>query len=321
MSVVVVGGGISGSACAAALQAAGARVQLLDRAHRPGGRMAGYDRGGRIVDLGASYLTVSGDALVAQVERWESAGLARRWTDTFAVSDGETLTGTRSGPLRWAATGGLHTLVADLQRGVAVRQECEVEAVGPGPLVQARDGREELADAVVLAMPDPQAADLLADSLDAELEQVAEREWAPALSVALRFPERSWDADLHGVFVNGSAELAWIADDGDRRGDGAPVLVLHSTAELAEEHLDDVSAALPQLVGAVRRILQLPDDPVEVHTKRWSLARPVEPREEPFFLGDAMVGLCGDGWHAPARVESAYASGRALADELLRRLG
>ena len=32
------------------------------------------------------------------------------------------------------------------------------------------------------------------------------------------------------------------------------------------------------------------------------------------------IGLCGDGWHAPAKVESAWASGTALGSALAARL-
>ena len=47
--------------------------------------------------------------------------------------------------------------------------------------------------------------------------------------------------------------------------------------------------------------------------------RPVKAHEEPFHLGDALVGLCGDGWGSP-RVETAWTSGRALGRALAERL-
>src|SRR5919199_3224902 len=87
--VVVVGGGISGVACARALRAAGVPVRVLDRGRRVGGRMAlrrerlaGVEH---IVDIGASYFTVSDPAFAAVVDDWRTRGLAREWTDTFTV--------------------------------------------------------------------------------------------------------------------------------------------------------------------------------------------------------------------------------------------
>jgi renalase len=45
--------------------------------------------------------------------------------------------------------------------------------------------------------------------------------------------------------------------------------------------------------------------------QRWTFARPAAPWDEPFGLVDG-IGLCGDGWHAPAKVESAWSSGTEL---------
>ncbi|RJK94303.1 NAD(P)/FAD-dependent oxidoreductase [Vallicoccus soli] len=313
----VVGGGIAGVACAQALQAAGLPVVVYDRGRRIGGRMAVREVDGHVVDIGASYFTVpeGDDAFAAVVAGWEERGLARRWTDTFHVAEGGTLTGTKAGPLRWAGTAGLRPLVDDLARGLVVEQGVEVEDVGPGPSVDGTPVR-----AAVLAMPGPQAADLMSDELDGAVEAAASTDWEPCLALYAGWSERSW-TEVDGVFVNGSPVLDWVADDGRRRGDGAPVLVAHSTAALAADHLDDPDAAVPALLGALCDLLEVGREPSWVKVRRWSLARPARAREEPWFLSDVGVGLCGDGWNAPSRVAGAYGSGRLLGEELARRYG
>ena len=135
------------------------------------------------------------------------------------------------------------------------------------------------------------------------------------LAVVLGWSGRRWPADLHGAFVHDSPVLEWIADDGDRRGDAAPVLVAHKTPELAAGHLADPEAAVPAVVSAVRSVLGIVADPEWTAVQRWSLAKPAAPRAEPFGLVDG-VGLCGDGWHAPSKVESAWSSGAALGTAL-----
>ncbi|WP_369140697.1 NAD(P)/FAD-dependent oxidoreductase [Modestobacter versicolor] len=298
---VVIGGGISGVACARALADAGRPVRLVDRGRRLGGRMGGRTLHGRVVDLGASYLTAGDDSPFAPVVAdWVERGLARPWTDTFAVAGPGGIERTTSGPMRYGTAGGLRSLVVDLATGLDVELGRTVREVTPGPRV---DG--EAAAAVVLAMPDPQADRLLSatDAPDAG--------WQPTLAVALGWPQRSWPADLHGVFVHDSPVLGWVADDGDRRGDGAPVLVAHSTPALAAAHLDDPDAAVPAVVDAVRTLLGIDAPPEWTHAHRWSFAKPDEPRSEPFGLVDG-VGRCGDGWSAPSKVESAWRSGDAL---------
>ena len=308
MSVCVVGAGISGTACARALQQAGLDVVVLDRGRVPGGRMASRRVDGRYVDTGASYFTVRDEAFRTQVDDWTARGLAREWTDTFTVlPSGER----KQGPVRYGAAQGLRSLVADLAVGLDVRQETQVQQVGDGPTV---DGTAY--DAVVLAMPDPQALALLDEALQEERAALADREWQPALALTAVFDERTW-GDLDGAFVDGDDVLDWVADDGRRRGDGAPVLVAHSTPSFAGTRLADPGAAGPELVAAVRDLLDLPA-PTTTHVQRWTYAKPVGTREETCFLGDAGVGLCGDGWGA-SKVEAAYVSGLRLADRLLAR--
>ena len=308
--VTVVGGGIAGLACARAVAAGGVDVRVLDRAHRPGGRMASRTmRGGRVVDIGASYLTASaGSPFAGVVAGWVDRGLARPWTDTFAVAGPTGIQRTTTGPVRYGTAGGLRSLVADLAAGLDVELDRTVSTVGPGPHA---DG--EPVAAAVLAMPDPQAARLR------PTPGRADAGWQPALAVALGWPSRRWPADLHGVFVHDSPVLEWLADDGDRRGDGAPVLVAHTTAGLAAAHLDEPEGAVPAVIGAIRGLLGIDADPEWTHVHRWTFAKPAEPRSEPFALAGG-IGWCGDGWSAPSKVENAWRSGDALGRALAASL-
>lgn len=310
--VVVVGAGIAGVSCARALTDGGVPVVVLDRGRRVGGRMAVRRRDGRPVDIGASYLTASEPDFVAVVQDWERRGLARPWTDTLAVlgADGRRTT---SGPVRWAAPAGLRSLVEDLADGLDVRSETTVDSVGADRRVAGID-----AAAVVLAMPDPQARRLLGEGLEAERDALDDP-FEPVLALTAWWPERCW-ADLDGAFVNDDADLAWIADDGARRGDRAPVLVAHSTPELAGRHLDDPAAAGPALVAALRRSLDIDADPLDTHVHRWTFARPARGHDQPFRLGDSLVGICGDAWGDKPKVETAWLSGTALGRELVQRL-
>lgn len=309
--VIVVGAGISGIAAARTLSEAGTPVLVLNRGRRIGGRMASRRTDGRPVDTGASYFTVSDPAFEAVVRDWQQRGLAREWTDTFSVVADGNLT-PKSGPLRWGAAGGLRSLVEDLGAGLDVREQT-VETVGPGRQV---DGLT--ASAVVLAMPDPQARRLLDSSFAAELAALDDP-FAPTLALTARWPDRCWP-DVHGVFVSDHPLLTWIADDGRRRGDGAPVLVAHSTPEFAGEHLDAHGEAAGPLAVAVRDVLGIEAEPTSTRVHRWTFAKPTGTREQPFFLGEQLVGLCGDAWSTKPRVESAYLSGVALGRALAERL-
>jgi len=303
VGVVVVGAGIAGVACAVELTAAGVPVRVLDRGRTVGGRMASRRIGGRPVDLGAAYFTIRDPGFEAVVRRWHTAGLARPWTSELAVLGDESRTRS-SGPVRWAAPGGLRSLVTDLAAGLDIDLEHQVRRVGPGPVVDS-----EPADVVVLAMPDPQALRLV-DPGSAAAAELAGRGWRPVIAVAAGWESRHWPA-LPAAFVNDNPVLSLVADDGDRRGDAAPVLVLHTTAEVAREHDEAPDGAVPVALDMLRELLGVDVPPLWTHTHRWRFASPAGSRDADFHLGDDGIALAGDGW-GTSKVETAWRSGTML---------
>lgn len=315
--IVVVGAGLAGVTCARTVAASGLPVVVLERSRRPGGRMASRQVEGRRVDLGASYFTVSDDRFSSVVREWEAAGLAAAWTDTFDVREDDGSWRPTTGPVRWGATHGLRSLVEHQAEGLELRTTTvtEVDVVDGEVRV---DG--EAAAAVALAVPDPQARRVLAPALDG-LGATLDDPFDPILALTAVFEERHWDHD--GVFVNGSDVLSWVADDGRRRGDGAAVLVAHSTPGFAHPHLGDPEAALPALVAELRAVLGV-ERPRRAEVHRWTHAKPTRSRDRTFLLHEhdgALVGCCGDAWSASPKVESAFLSGLGLGEALVDRLG
>ncbi|AGZ42478.1 NAD(P)/FAD-dependent oxidoreductase [Actinoplanes friuliensis] len=295
MNVVVVGAGIAGLACARELTAAGVDVRVHERGRVVGGRLASKRFDGRYADLGAAYFVADDPDFAALAESWRARGLARPWTDTFAVFPGEPTTG----PVRWAAPGGLRSLAEDLAQGLDVTLSSTVETIPAD------------ADAVVLAMPGPQALRL--DPPAAVADAARAQVWEPVLAAVCTYPERSWK-DFRGAFVNDHPVLAAVWDDGDRRGDLAPVLVAHSTADFARPRLTDPAAAASELAAAVTELLGLDAQPA-VHVHRWTYAQPSP--GEPGPVTDGRVWLAGDAFGKP-RVQTAWLSGRATARAILQ---
>lgn len=316
---VVVGAGISGVACASALASAGVDVTLRERGRSVGGRMAsrtmretGTALDGRVVDIGASYFTVSDPDFTALIGGLVGRGIARPWTDAFHVAGPQGIEGVRSGPLRFAADLGLRSVVAALLHpAVDLALASDVGEVTGNATGAAVDG--EPADAVAVCMPQPQAARLLAGAPAAAM-------WEPVIVVTCAFDERTWPV-LDGVFVNDDAVLTWIADDGMRRGDEAPVLVAHVHPVLSARHLADPTAVIPAAIGAVQRVLGIREYPAWVDAHRWTYAKPLTGSDEPFLLhGGGRIGLAGDAWSGGPRVEAAWLSGHRLGQALAERI-
>ena len=299
--VTIVGAGIAGAACAAALRDAAVPVRVIERGRAPGGRMASPEIHGRRVDVGAGYFTVRDDGFAQIVSRWEAGGLARPWTDTFDVIGTGIDPEHSSGPTRWATPNGLRSLVRDLLTGIEVQTGVTVDRLPEGE--------------VVLAMPDAQAARL------APVPDAVEND--ATIAVVCGFTAREW-AFTDAAFVKDHPAVSFIADDGARRGDGAAVLVAHSTPELARRHLDDPESAVAPIVAVLGELLGVAP-PLWTHVHRWGLAKPAGAHDSTFgrtSVGDGRtVGLAGDQWcpHGSPRVETAWRSGTNLAAEIAAR--
>ena len=209
--------------------------------------------------------------------------------------------------MRYAAPGGLRTIVEHLAR--------DIEEIDTGTHLESVDIRSDgvraadyQAGSVALCMPQPQAERLVPAGTLPEVGLT----WEPVIAVTLVFDQKEW-IEIDGVFVNDDPVVTWIADDGSRRGDDAPVLVAHVNPVFAAGHLEDPSGVLPQTIAAVRRVLQIEPLPSWTWAHRWSLAKPLAALDEACWIHEALpLGLAGDAWAGGPRVEAAWLSGRAL---------
>lgn len=322
VDVTIVGGGISAAACANSIAATNSelRVKVIDKATRPGGRLGSRTldlaNGPHEVDIGAAYLTARDPKFVKQVKDWCERGLLREWVDTLEVFAGSELQPSTTGPMRYAASNGLRSLAIDLfdraPKTITYEPHQEVtklnDALGPNTR------------AVVFACPVPQAFRVLTPDLSAEnradLQRFASQ---PVITAWGWFTKRTWN-DFNAAFVNDHAELALIADDGARRGDDAPVLVVHSTNEYAAQH-PKVDGTASELVKSAMRLLNVDEPFIAAGAHRWGLAVPTFSDERPFWFSEdlakqgnspVITAICGDEWGGPPKIETAWLSGHRL---------
>ena len=328
---IVIGGGISGVACAAALNDRGHSVTLLDTGRVLGGRMAsrrirdsGTPSDGHVVDTGASYFTAQHERFRLLIERLVGLGVVRAWTDTFHVASSEGILGVKTGPMRYTANSGLRSIVEHLAS--ELRDTAVMSARDSGPISveeSALTVNGEGVNAVAVCMPSPQARQLLnstSPALAAALDATHEVAWEPVIAVTAVFDEATW-REFDGIFVNDDPVITWIANDGSRRGNGAPVLVAHVQPVLAARHLTEPSQVLPAALGAVKRVLGISEHPSWADAKRWTYAKPLTASPQPFFLDPGInLGLAGDAWSDGPRVETAWLSGHLLGEALADRL-
>ncbi|MFP5379031.1 MAG: FAD-dependent oxidoreductase, partial [Vicinamibacteria bacterium] len=166
-------------------------------------------------------------------------------------------------------------------------------------------------DAVVVALPAPQAAPLLdaAPALAAEVARVAMH---PCWAVLVAFDEPV-PARFDGAWVLHSP-LGWVARDGSKPKRGrAETWMLHASAAWSAAHVDDGADAVgPFLLNAFADLVPkgLPL-PVHLGVHRWRYAMADPPLAKGALVDrDARLVVCGD-WCLGNRIEAAWLSGLA----------
>lgn len=317
MRVAIVGAGMAGLSCAVALRAAGVEAVLFDKGRAPGGRVATRRRDGLVFNHGAQFATARTEVFRAALDEMAEAGEAAVWTAAGGHDPRWTgAPGMSAIPRALAAGLELHTdrHVLFLHAGAdgwRVRHEA-ASAVRPSTV---RDTGGELAGpftAVVVALPSPQAAPLLAALghwfAHTAAEVVADPCWSVMFAVDGRL-----DAPDFGRPEDGG--IATAARDSSRpgRAPGPECWMLHGTSEWSRAHLEETPeqvaglllAAFADQVGAIQ--------PRGLAAHRWRFSQPQTALGEA-CLWDAAggVGVCGD-WCVGGRVEGAFSSGLALA--------
>lgn len=302
-TVAIVGAGIAGLAAARELVNAGIAARVFEKSQGLGGRMATRRSGALSFDHGAQYFTARDPEFLALVGRWAEAGLASPWFDTSFVG----IPG-MSAPPRAMADG---LVVAQGQtisglRRTATGWHLDAPEV---PVEQPPAGF----DAVVLAIPSPQAIQLLATA-GIPLAGIETATYSPCWALMAAF-----DAPFLGVpdqLWPGVGPLAWVARNSSKPG--RPSLpscyVAHATKDWSAAHLElTPQAASEKLLQALLGLAsETPAPPLHAVAHRWRYAL-VDRAVNQSYLWDAnaRVGACGD-WCLGPRVEAAFVSGLSL---------
>jgi predicted NAD/FAD-dependent oxidoreductase len=199
-------------------------------------------------------------------------------------------------------------------------------AAGTKPGAVAAEGgevTEKKFDAVLLALPAPQAVNLLAAIAHPHAAALASVAFAPCWTAMAAF-----GAPIPGpdIFRPTHAPLGWAAREGSRPGHAAapdaPTVdawVLQATGAWSREHLEQPAGEVAAtLLATFLALAGRPSAaPRHLSAHRWRYALVETPLGTPCLWDPATaIGVCGDFCLAP-RVEAAWQSGTALASAVL----
>jgi hypothetical protein len=319
--IAVIGAGIAGLSCATALQHAGFRVSIFDKSRGAGGRMSTRVGAGWQCDHGAQYFTASDPGFRAEVARWEAAGAAAPWYPDIIRFDGHG--SSRCAPVqRFVGTPRMTSPATLLASTLPLRTETHISALrrdGAAWHLQAQgDGwLDAQFDAVVLALPAPQAAPLLHPVLPKAAELADGVSMAGCWAVLLEY-DLPQQLGFDAAFVN-HGPLRWVARNKSKPGrDGAESWLLHASAQWSEAHIElDPAQVKALLLPAFAELGGGTPQRASVH--RWRYASTPQACSEAFVWdGEQCLGVCGD-WLNGGTVEAAWVSGRRLASSIAAR--
>lgn len=349
--VAVIGTGLAGLSCAQALQAASPSLglALFDKSRGVAGRMSTRRGEGWQADHGAQCFTARDPDFAQEVQRWVQAGVAAVWAPRLAVlganqasdaggADPERQAFTRpherlvgvprmTSPAQWLVerlTDGRQPRPATLHLNHTVQGL--LREGGRWRLITAEHGPLEPAfDAVLLAVPAPQAAPLLKDVAPDWAQGAQAVTMRACWTLMMRF-DAGVDLPFDGAFVN-AGPIGWLARDSAKPGRGpssavAETWVLQASPEWSEAHVEDEpEQAAAALLAAFRQWGGPGPQAWSVHRWRYADTPP-----EPSDVADAMawcrpdgIGVCGD-WLGGGKVEGAWLSGRDLAAQVLAQV-
>ena len=304
--IVIIGAGIAGLACARRLADAGLAVIVLDKGRGIGGRVATRRVGDLQFDHGAQYVNAHGAGFAAVLH-----------------SLGDAVAGWQDGKGRKHSVGvpGMSAIPKALVAGLEIRQNAQVARLvkdGDGWALYLETGTIRAAR-VLVTVPAPQVANLLG----------AEHPLVAALAPVQLTPCLTLMAAVAGIapFMtrqDADDPLSWIAQDSSKPGRPQGVAtqwVAQAGEAFSQTHLEETPAEITaRMLPLLCDRLGVPLDRVtHAAAHRWRYARVTQALGQPFLRSpDASLYLGGD-WCIGPRVEAAWTSGTAIADDILAR--
>lgn len=325
-SCIVVGAGISGLLAADRLQREGWYVTVLDKGSGVGGRMATRRVGEGTFDHGAQFFTVRGERFSDLVDGWLDAGAATEWARGFADAEGQP---NEDGHPRYRGAGGMTSIPKHLARGLDVRtgeRVVDADVQDDRWKVTCESGSELEGFALLLALPVPQALDIVASANyalpDEERSQLEAVTYDPCLALMVLLNEAGGVPEPGGMQIKGEP-LDWIGDNRRKGISSAPAVTIHAGPEWSHSHFEyDEAEVTRQLISHASDQLgaDLAPTVVESSLARWRYSWVTNSYPEPYLAAPDAPPLvfCGDAFGQP-KVEGAALSGLAAADYLLGR--
>lgn len=342
MVIGIIGASISGLIAGKLLAQAGHNVTIFEKGEKFGGRLAtkyiGNDNEHQL-DYGAPYLEVATPDFRDFAMELSEKGHLQPWGGDFRFFDGEGLLDQNPNGLSnpvVTSQDGMDSIGKYLSRWVDIRLNTKV-----GGITHIGNNRKKKrswmitltsrevigADAILIALPAPQAYGILASTIDETntlkiVREIDEIAYSKTYSLSVGYGDQEIP-DWQGIACN-SKILEFISNEGLKRGrKQGSQFVLHSTDEFAQKHARSTNDRIvKEMLSEFARITSgWATSPEWQDLDLWRFKAPFKTINRPYFEleeEDSPLALVGD-YFEGAGAAFAYQSGKRLAEHWIER--
>ena len=319
-SIAIIGAGLSGLTCAHLLHQSGYSVTVFEKSRGLGGRLATRRvEGGLSFDHGAQFFSATSPAFLTFIENALADYSIVPWTPEL------------QGPVervhktRYVGAPSMNAFVKLLADGIEVHRQTRIALVenvdGEWILTSEIGDHFEGFNVVVCTVPAPQARDILMKQPDV-VDQFQSVAIAPCWSLMIAFDgpvDTSIDA-----FRDKSAPIVWLCRNTSKPGRSAveECWVAHASPRWSTANLErDPEDVALDLIGMLPGVIATELPAIKFATAhRWRYALTTDALNKPFVTNASQTLFVGGDWCLGDRVEQAYDSGRAIAEQVLAQV-
>lgn len=342
MVIGIIGAGISGLAAGRILAKAGHEVTVFEKSNGYGGRVATRYAGNQLkskVDHGLPMFKVTSPEFRDFTTELLENNLIQQWGRSISIFDGYGTYSKNPNPsdeITYTSVDGMNRLGHYLSRWVDVKKNSKVG--GLTYFGRNRNNRKPWiinftssstfsADAVIIALPAPQAYGILAMTIDQTktlkiVREIDEIQYRPAYSLMVGYGDTylpKWD----GVICKSSV-LEFISNEASKRDNQETSFVLHASESFSRNHLKSDKELITKLMLAEFAEVEggWVTSPEWHQLHLWKYSRPKKILNRPFFdleTNDGPLALVGD-YYEGDTIDAAYRSGVLLAKSWLAKM-
>jgi hypothetical protein len=324
--IAIIGSGLAGLSLAHQLKPF-AEIQLFDKARRAGGRLASRSAGQFHFDHGAQFFTVKTPRFAEFIQPLIEQKIIQRWDAEFVEFSNNRQIAKRQWNAdypHYVGSPDMQTIGQALAAPLNIQFDCKVTHLeqhqGMWQLFSNHNRIADNFDWVICCLPAKQTSALLPGNFQ-NINAIQQTQMLACYALMLGFddpPELDWQAALVS-----DAIISWMSVSSSKpsRPDGFS-MVIQANNMWAEKHLHHADQTIQQLMLAeVQRVSGINVDKAShVDLKSWVYATlPTQTGQSAYLDDHLKLADCGD-WCIQGRVEAAFSSADALAQQLIPQL-